>query len=254
MQIDELSTKIQQLGLSSKQSRVMVAGMLLGPAPASKLAEQAGISRPSTYDILAELEDLGLAERTNRESITLFSVVDFNGLKYWLENQQSELEKRCHQLAGMRDDLLELTRQAPAAQPRVRFVEGQAGIVAMHDEARRKARVGSTIYSMTDHDKTLTRFPEHVEENTSLRLKKQLKSRQYYHNSRQEIVSNPANLKETLRLNEPLSGDVTLYEDQAILLSYDGEWSGVMIESPAIVDTLRRLFELAWRDSKKLSK
>lgn len=251
MQIDEMARKIERLGLEPKQARVLVAGMLLGPAPASKIAEQAKISRPSAYDVLADLEGLGLVERSIRDNLTLFVMVDSRGLALWLEQQAAQVVRRQEQLAAMQADLAAMTRLDQLQQPRIRFVEGRAGIEALHDEAQRKAQVGSIIYSMTNHDVTLQQYPDHVAQNTSRRLKKRLKSRQFYYNSRQQIVSDPAALKETIALSDPIPGDVTLYEDRAVLLSYDGDWSGAMIESPAIVATLRRMFEIAWKNSKK---
>lgn len=255
MQIRDLASDIQALGLSPKQSKVLVAGMMLGPSAASKLAEQAGISRTSAYDILDELGKLGLVQRSEIDGLTLFDMVDYQGLQLWLSRQRAELAERQDRLKMLESELVGLTRRHPDQQPRVRFVAGTAGLEVMQAEALRKARPGSTIYSATNHDETLKRYPDQLTVNPQRRLRKRLKSRQLYFNSEAVIPTDPALLKETQRLTEPIAGDITLYEDQALLISYEGDWTGMMIESRPIVAALRTVFERAWQsEAKKLSK
>src|SRR5207237_1430742 len=40
MQIEQLATKLESLGLSDKEAKVYVANLFLGPAPVQKIAEQ----------------------------------------------------------------------------------------------------------------------------------------------------------------------------------------------------------------------
>jgi HTH-type transcriptional regulator, sugar sensing transcriptional regulator len=249
MQIEALSQRLRKLGLTEKQSKVYLASLLLGPASAQKLAEQAGINRPTTYDVLQELAKFGLISRSTDDAKTVFVSGGVNGLQDWLKRQAQEVEQRNQQLAALLPELQNVQRGDVSATPIVRFVHGKEGIDAVWSYVVRKAKQGEEILGMTNHDETLKLYPDHLTTNPTVRLSKKMSSKQLYYNSKRAVPSNPTLLKETKRVAVPLAADVTLYEDKAVLLSYGSgrnDWSGIVIESKDIVAVLRQLFYMAW--------
>ena len=252
METEKLAQRLRSLGLTEKQAKVYMANLFLGPVSAQKIAEQAGINRPTAYDILEELARLGLVSRTSNDGKTVFVSAGVDGLKDWLQRQADELEQRGQELERLMPELQQVTRQGNADAPTVRFVHGKEGIDALWSYVIRKASVGEEVLGMTNHDKTLRVYPDHLKANPTVRLSKKMSSKQFYYNSRQAVLSDERLLKETRRLREPIAADMTLYQDKAVLLSYgsgNNDWTGVLIESEDIVAVLRQLFYLAWRNS-----
>ncbi|HSX33225.1 MAG TPA: helix-turn-helix domain-containing protein [Candidatus Saccharimonadales bacterium] len=256
MQIDQLAKQLQAIGLSDKQAKVYVASLFLGPAPAQKIAEQAGINRPTTYNIIELLSAMGLMTRTIDRRKTLFVAGGAGALEQFLKTQADTVEQRRQELARLAPTLASIEQPKTGSPPVVRFVRGKKGVDSIRDYVLRKARPGSEILSMTNFNEVLKKYPDHMRAHPRVRLGKHLSSKQFYFGDTTHDT-NPEQLRETIRLRQPIAADVTLYEDRAIFLSYgsatDKEWTGVVIESAEIVSTIRQLFMLAWRTKRKKS-
>jgi sugar-specific transcriptional regulator TrmB len=252
MSIQTLAHRLKTLGLNEKQAKVYVACLFLGPAPAQKIAEQAGINRPTTYGVLEELSKLGLVSRSNKDGKTMFISAGTEGLKDWLKKQAEEVERRKQELDDLLPELQQIKRTDSVVTPAVRFVQGKEGVDAIWSYVIRKTKPNTEILSITNHDETLKLYPDHLKTNPKVRLNKKMSSKQFYYNSKMEVPSDPTLLKETIRLQHPLAADLTLYEDKAVLLSYGeegSEWTGIIIEDKNIVTVLRQLFTIAWENS-----
>lgn len=251
MQMDGLSEQLETLGLSEKQAKVYVAGLFLGPASVMRIAEQAGINRPTTYLILDELAELGLISQSTTGKRTVFAMADPINIDHILKKQQDEASKRRQQFGQLLPSLQEITHNAAKHTPVVRFVKGKDGVESIMAEAVRKTRPKSVIYSITNHDEVRKVFPDILTSNPPIRMSKQLSSKQFYSFANGIIPSDPKILKETIKLDEPVAASLTFYEDIALFMSYgvdEKHWSGMVIESKDIVKALRQMFELAWRN------
>jgi sugar-specific transcriptional regulator TrmB len=258
MQLESLIAGLRNLGLSEKQAKVYAANLFLGPASAQKIAEQAGINRPTAYDILEELARLGLVSRSSDNGRSVFVSGGVEGIQDWLQRQAEEVQQRAQRFEELAPELRQMSRGSTGEAPAVRFVHGKEGVDAIWPYVIRKATVGEEVLSVTNHDRTLAVYPDHLQKNPTVRLSKKLSSKQFYYNSKQQVASDPAILKETKRLAEPAAADITLYQDKAVLLSYGSaadttaaDWTGIVIESKDIVAVLRQLFYLAWNNNKE---
>lgn len=71
--MDEVIKKLMPLGLNEKEARVYVALLELGRASAYGVAGKAGLKKPTTYVILGQLIEKGLAVEIPRERKQLFA-------------------------------------------------------------------------------------------------------------------------------------------------------------------------------------
>lgn len=255
MQISDLARSLVELGLTEKQAKVYVANLFLGPTSAQKIAEQAGVNRPTTYDILEELSRVGLVSRSNDSSKTVFIPASTEALQDFMSQQAAEAERRQNKFQELLPQLQQIERVVDTEKaPAVRFVQGKEGVDAIWAYVVRKAKPGTEILSITNHDETLKLYPDHLKTNPQIRLNKKLSSKQFYYNSKQVVPSDPKILKETIRLSHPPQADLTLYEDKAVMLSYGQAqkgWIGIIVEDKDIVDMLRQLFYMAWKKRSK---
>lgn len=251
MQIDDLAKQLQILGLSEKQAKVYMASTFLGPAPAQKIAEQAHVNRPTTYNIIEELTALGLMSRTVERRKTLFMSGGINALEQLVKNQADAVKQRQQELDKLLPLLEQMERPHADAPPVVRFVRGKEGLDAVWRYMIRTARPGSEILSMTNNNEIVKVYPRQSSANPSLRLSKRLSSKVFYYSDHIDLPTDKHLLRESVRLRTPVPADITLYEDKAVLLSYGSEasqeWTGVVIESKEIIAVLRQLYMLAWR-------
>lgn len=251
MQLQQLSQQLQAIGLSDKQSKVYVASLLLGSAPAQKIAEQAGINRPTTYDVLDELAKMGLITRSVQDNKTVFIPAGSAALEELVKHQAQTVERRQRDLAALLPQLEAIERSEVTSQPIIRFVRGKEGVDGIFAYALRKARPGSELLCMINLDEVLKVYPDYPQNNIPPRLAKKISSKQFYSSSKRTTPSGPKLLKETLRLKDSIQADITLYEDKAVLLSYKDNWTGIIIESKDIVEMLRQLFHMAWENKNK---
>ena len=251
MQLQKLSQQLQAIGLSDKQSKVYVASLFLGSGSAQKIAEQADLNRPTTYDVLEELAKMGLITRSIQNTKTVFIPAGGAALERLVAQQAEAVERRRRDLATLLPQLEAIERLEAASQPLVRFVRGKEGVDGIFAYALRKARPGSELLCMINLDEVLKVYPDYPHYNLSARLAKKISSKQFYSSGKRTTLSGPKFLKETLRLAEPIDADITLYEDKAVLLSYKDNWTGIIIESKDIVEMLRQLFHMAWKNKNK---
>ncbi len=65
--------QLKEIGLSEKESKVYLAALELGPAAVQKIAERAGVKRPTTYVMLEALAERGLMTTTKEGKRTRFA-------------------------------------------------------------------------------------------------------------------------------------------------------------------------------------
>ncbi len=253
MQIIELAAKLQSVGLADKQARVYVAALFLGSASAQKIAQQSEVNRATTYVILDELAEMGLVSQSTEGKKTVFVAEPPEALERYLDSQKSSIETKKSELKNLMPSLKQQEHGSAGEAPVVRFYKGLEGINSTTSDTRRKARVGSTIYAMSNYDEVTRLVPDIEKTSPKNRLKKRLSSKLIY-SFKDEVPSDKGLLRETMRLNSPVQADINLYEDRALLISYGSEGkssAGIVIESKEIVGALRQLFELAWTKDKK---
>jgi sugar-specific transcriptional regulator TrmB len=253
MQIIELAAKLQSVGLTDKQARVYVAALFLGSASAQKIAQQSEVNRATTYVILDELAEMGLVSQSTEGKKTVFVAEPPEALERYLEGQKSSIETKKSELKSLMPQLKQQEHGESSDAPVVRFYRGIEGINSTAADSRRKARVGSTVYAMSNYDEVVRFAPDIFSTSPKARLKKKIASRLMY-SYHDLIPTDKAILRETLRLGDEVKADVSLYEDRAHLVSYGSDGTpptGIVIESKEIVGVLRQLFEMAWDSNSK---
>lgn len=253
MQIIELAAKLQSVGLTDKQARVYVAALFLGSASAQKIAQQSEVNRATTYVILDELAEMGLVSQSTEGKKTVFVAEPPEALERYLDGQKSSIETKKNELKSLMPQLKQQEHGESSDAPVVRFYRGIEGINSTAADSRRKARVGTTIYAMSNYDEVIRFAPDIFATSPKARLKKKFSSKLIY-SYKEDIPTDRTILRETLRSHDAIKADVSLLEDRAHLVSYGSDGTpptGIVIESKEIVGVLRQLFEMAWSNQNK---
>ncbi|MDX1535253.1 MAG: helix-turn-helix domain-containing protein [Candidatus Spechtbacterales bacterium] len=246
-QIKTLASKLEPLGLSDKQARVYVATLFLGSAPVQQIAKQADINRPTAYVILEELENMGLVSESTDAKKTVYIAEDPEAITRWLEKKEIEIEAKKKSAKKLISDLEGIKREEVSQAPMVRFYRGKEGIKSILAESARKSKPKTEVYGFTNLDEVKKLFPGYFKSAPERRLPKDISSKVLYSSLEKIDLENKEALRRARRVDNPIEADISIYEDRATLLTYAGEnSSGIVIESPEIVKSLRQLFELAW--------
>ena len=253
MQIVELATKLQSVGLTDKQARVYVAALFLGPSAVQKIAEQAEINRATTYVILDELASMGMVSESTEGKKTVFVAEPPQAIERYLEAQNQQITDKKDQLKNILPSLKEVSRSFDGTDtPVVRFYKGEEGAINAANEFYRKAKLGSSVYSLLNLDHLNDTNPMLLQESAIKQKKKNISNRVLYSYKNGELKSNRDDKRDTIKLAEEVTADFTIFENGAILTTYgEKESTGIVIESKEIVSALRLLFERAWNDAKK---
>jgi predicted transcriptional regulator len=251
MQIAQLAAKLQSLGLTDKEARVYVASLFLGPASVQRIAEQAEINRPTAYSILDELMANGLMSQTTQDRKTVYVAEDPQALERWLESQKAKLDAKKKDLKELLPELagMERSDDDAAGMPVVRFFKDDS-VQMINGYALRKAKAGSTLYTLVNVDQVVRAYPDADPSQPGGRMKKKIASRMIYSYSQGDVVTDPKILRETKKIDKPVAAEIVAYDEIVDITTYESDSpTGILIESPAVAQAIRQLFELAWKAS-----
>ncbi len=89
-----MELELRKLGLSEKEVRVYLAGLELGPNSVQNIAKEAGLSRPTAYEIVKKLEDKKLFLETKQRGKRLFRAQSPESILGILRTQKREIEEK----------------------------------------------------------------------------------------------------------------------------------------------------------------
>ncbi len=123
--MNEISQKLQNIGLSEKGANVYLASLKLGEATVLSLAKHSGVKRTSIYYVLSELKELGALSETKRQKKI-----------YYIPAEPKDLIKRLRERIFEAEEIigeLENVRHSVFKKPRVYFLYGPAGFKKIWD-------------------------------------------------------------------------------------------------------------------------
>lgn len=118
-------TILKGIGLSDKESAVYLAALELGQASVLRIAQKAGVKRPTAYITLAALGEKGFVEAIPKGATTLYQAVD-------PEKIHERFQKKIKAFGVILPELRSILNAAPG-KPRVRFYEGRKSITALYE-------------------------------------------------------------------------------------------------------------------------
>ena len=245
-----LDNELQKIGLSEKEAKVYLAALELGQSPVQKIAAKAKVNRATTYVILEGLMKKGIITTFEQGKKRYFVAEAPQSLKNIIGQQQQELNQKENLLGSLLPELNSVYNALPN-KPVVRFYEGKEGLKSMRNEfLQMRSKEACLIYSPHAVNGIFT--DEEIQEHRERRIKAGIKTRAIYCDKRSDKLQ--VHLSDIRRVPEthfPFTSDVTIWEDKVMVASLKGSVSGVIIQSQAISDTFRSIFNLAFEAAGK---
>ena len=246
MEIMSLELDMKNIGFSDKEAKVYLALLELGDAPVQKISEKAKVNRATTYVVLETLQKRGVVSTVEKDKKIYFAAENPRALLRLFRAQEEDLR-------GKEDDFkrtlpeLEAVFNLAGEKPRVRYFEGKDGLLAMQEDFLASGtKELLAIYSADELDTIFTK--EERKRYIERRQEHGISVRSIYTKAGGPYLSpTPAERKFVPKNKFPFSSDITIYGNRAAMATFRGKLIGVIIESKEIADTLRLIFELAWR-------
>lgn len=239
-----LAHKLERLGLSEKEARIYLT--ILEAAFGMSIAlisKKTGIKRSTVYLVLESLKKRGLISITRNRNRCLYMAEDPRIFDEKIKEQGTYLQEILPELLSVTNVLWR--------KPQMRFFEGAEGIKEVYRDTL-KQKEGEILAWATD------RIDENFD--SSWLTETYVPSRVATKVHSRVLAPNTSRLKElagdniaalrNLRLlapgEAPFSVEVNLYGKRKMALISFNEQFGIIIESAAIFETFKAIFENAW--------
>lgn len=228
-----------------------------GATGATALAQKAGVSRTSIYDILDSLVKNGLIVESQKNGVKFFSAQKPEMIEILIEEKQKEL-------AAAGNAVLELKKEFYAkrinAKPRMQIFEGQESLRQMMKDMLLYRDV--TAYVFWPVEKVIELLgSDFYREFHKRRAERNIQIKVIWPQSQagakkmHDFLRNDLELKREIRVapkNIDFSFGYAIYADTVRFISSQKENYGFLIESREMAEMMRRQFEIIWGISRKI--
>lgn len=238
---------LTSLGLPSLTAQIYLVALGLGTASLTEIAKKATCNRPTLYPHIETLVTGGFLE-----------IITIGKRNYYRAANPEFIAKRAQaQFQKINDALPEIISlyQKNTSRPRISVLEGREGITQIYEEIIDTApnlRVWSNTAQVENYFHPLSRDLAHAVKEKGIRAK--------------EILADTAAAKQAARIYgkicgptysariatvEGLGNDNIIYGNVAALFRlYEYNFFVVRIEDATMADSLRALFDMAWKSAK----
>lgn len=250
----QLKITLQTFGFGEKETTVYIALLELGKGTVTQISRKAGINRTTGYDILSSLSNKGLATISGKEPKSEFSAEPPEAVISYLKKAAEQMAEYIKKAEGLIPELTLL--HAKQNRQKIKFYEGLEGLQQVYEDTLTSTEIIRAYASVDDVHKALPNyFPEYykrrAQKGIAIRAifpKTEASTELARHNSeeKREVAFVP-------KEKYDFSPEINIYDNKVMIASWR-EKLGVIIESQEIADAMKKIYELAWAEAKRLDK
>lgn len=242
-------TELRHLGLSDKEAGIYLASLELGPAAVQDISHKAKINRATTYVMIESLSARGLISTFVRGKKRYYAPENPERLVSIIRMQQNELEEKQKEFEKALPLLYSLYN-AEGAKPQIRYLEGLEGLKTVRQNFE---QLEGEFVQIIAFDEALA--SKELEYGRELH-KNNLKNKRVPHRILAVMEKPDPEAVSNLGVGEwrivpskdfPTHGDITIRGNHVFMFSYRSSVLAVVIVSKEIAESLRTLFDLAWK-------
>jgi sugar-specific transcriptional regulator TrmB len=246
-----LLSKLEELGLTKKESQVYLSLLQLGSATADKTAKNTSLNRSTAYVIIKKLIKCGLVSQYKDGKKTKFNAESPLNLERLLEQQKDLIKNREGKAQSLIPDLMDIYTSI-GERPVVRYFEGKEGLKSVREELLTvKSKEYYAVASIDNMHKLFS--VDELNEFSQRRSKLSIKVKLIYtYNGK---PSDPIGDQELIQIDAksfPFDADIYVFDNKISFSNTSGHVGGVIIESAPIAKTMKSMLDLIWINHKKL--
>lgn len=251
-----LVKQLIEFGLSEKEAQVYLATLELEVATVNEIAKKADVKRSSTYVVLESLKKKGFVGISDDKKVQNYVASSPDLLLHEAENRAKKSEEVKNKINNILSELKALHR-GTKHRPKVKVFEGKQGLInAFEDTLNNKEKVFRVASSVENIVKILPDyFPEYVKRRVKLGIK------MYGIHPRDEIARKLIKIiPKTDRIalipieKYKFPADIAIYDNKIGFMSSEGGGFAIGIESKELADIMKSLFDMAYKEARRLSK
>ncbi len=249
-----LYKSLTNIGFSEKEANVYLALLELGKRSVSAIGRKAGINRTTTYDILESLVSKGLVSISGKEPLQEYVAESPEKILKLIEKQIEEKNTNLKTAGELIPQLKSLHNVSNRSQ--IRFYEGKEGLMEVYENTLTSSEPIRAYASVEDTQHTL---PDYFPKYYKRRATKGIPIRAIFPKTPEAVelsLRNKEENRETALIPAEqfsFSPEINIYDNKVMIASWK-EKLGIIIESHEIADAMKKIFELAWAESKRLEK
>jgi sugar-specific transcriptional regulator TrmB len=250
MKIEQVLT---DLGLIDKEPEVYLALLKTpGVQPASVIAKKTDLNRTTVYKTLVKLTKMGLATKTMQHGIIcFFAEKPDKRLEDMLLNKKKHLDFLSDSLISVLPDIKNMQKQE-MMMPKMRYYEGIEGVKRVYRDTLIE---GKTIYAFENVDHMADDVKNYIfNEYIPKRIDEGIFANTIVPKSKANVnfgKTDKESLRETKVISKesfPMEIEINIYDKKTAFFSYKQEdMFGVILESQAIANSMRAIFDLCWK-------
>lgn len=242
-----LKKDLEYLGLAEKEALIYMAALELGKAPVQKIAQKAGVNRATAYVIIEALSKKGLISNYTEGKKQFFCAEAPEKLSLLFREEVMEIQRRQEYLDKILPELKSLNASVKS-RPVVRYYEGKAGIRAIAEELFISEYKDDVRMIFSNDLLTQTFSEEELVSMTNRRKAKGTKAKAIVNDEFNKLKTrSDAELFRLPTKNYSITSDIAFFGDKIRIVTQKGESAGLIIENKEVANTLKILFDLAWK-------
>jgi len=243
----DIKQLLTDVGLLPSESKIYLATLELGPSTVQHIAKKANVSRTAAYEAIELLQKRGLMSSSMLGKRKIFTSEDPHRIVSYLKEEQ---QKFASTLSDIEQMIGTLHLMSGGIKPAVKVYEGEEALPAYFDQLAQAKP--NAMYEISNLDDVYAHLnSESIQVSRKAVSWNEIKTLRMLHRGdirfRREGV-------EYCRLDEQFGefhGDVSIYGNYISLMTFIGHPVVVILESKAVADTMRALFNAAWSSSCK---
>lgn len=236
---------LTSVGLSEKSAEIYLATLHLGVSSVQKIAEKAGIKRPTAYLHIQELLQEGLLQKVPLGKKEYYSAADPELLMERFRQNYKTFQSGFNELKNLYKGF--------EGKLKVRVLEGEKAMQEVYDQICK----ANQIYFIADLITFEKSFQKAFNRISSAIQKNEIRTREIIPNTEEARMSSKRysavagrHYSSRIATNGPIYNDTAIYDQTlAFFRLNDFNLFVILIEEPTIVQTMKTMFDLAWLSS-----
>jgi len=248
---------LTKLGLKDQEIKVFLFLLENGEQTAGNLAKKTGLSRPSLYGFVSNLQKFGIVTESQKNGVKTFIASSKEKVIAILEEQISELEKGKHDIAKIFE---QVKFGGITTSPKFQLFEGKEGMRNILRDVLLYRNIQTMTYwpikSIIENvgEEYFKNFnKERIKQKTYVRAI--WPQSQIVNIKKLPFMGGGDSFYREIRISPKeivFSMGYWIYENKVAFISSKKEAFGFIVESKEFVEMLTSQFELVWKASKKL--
>lgn len=235
---------LEKIGLNKNEIKIYLDLLKFKNSSALDISKRTGIHRSNTYDALRKLIELGFIAEIVEEKKRLFSSMDPDKIKYYLKQQEKEL-----------DELLPYLKGITCEKEEIENVSIKKGVFAVRESLYDLLKLNKPINVYGASTASVNSFGEgFLKEFHTERIKKKILMKHIYDESAVERVKylNKLNLTEAKYFPKKYFtiAATIVCDDITLIVVFSNPLSAISIKNREISEAYNKYFELLWRQAK----